>query len=184
MSRIEPRFFSSRDKAYYKLRKVDTPPLQVLGFKQEEVQYTQVKKKFLQIAMKHHPDRVDDDDDESEDYHRDIFIAARQAFERLEAGPDGLAILREEAEDLDEEWFRHETGHDMPFMDAATMKEVADMTESMGGGLDRDGGMWTLARMVTNSVKSGGDGGDVLRLEAGEERNKQIDGVLRRRRRR
>lgn len=83
-----------------------------------------------------------------------------------------------------DEWFRQETGFDMPYMDLATMKEVAEMTESVGGGLDRDGGMWTLARMVTENVKNGGDGSSILQLEAGDIRDRQIDGILRRRRRR
>jgi hypothetical protein len=86
-------------------------------------------------------------------------------------------------EDLDQ-WFKSETGYDMPFMDAATMKEVAEMTESVGGGLDRDGGMWTLARMVADTVKSGGDGRSILQLEAGVVRDRSIDGILRRKRRR
>lgn len=37
----------------------------------------------------------------------------------------------------------------MPFTELATMKEVAKITETVKGGLDRDGGMWTLTRMVT-----------------------------------
>ena len=74
----------------------------------------------------------------------------------------------------------------MPYMDPKTMKEVAEMTEKIGGesGLDRDGGMWTLARMVKNDVASGGDGKSVLQLEAGETRNREINGTLRRIRKR
>ncbi|GAX16498.1 hypothetical protein FisN_7Lh214 [Fistulifera solaris] len=137
--------------------------------------------------MEHHPDTMSKKDEESMANSRDIFIAAREAFEQIVEGPNGSAILRSEADkDSDdfEDWFKQETGHDLPFMDAATMKEVAKMTETVGGGLDRDGGMWTLARMVTNSVKSGGDARDVLRLEAGDGVGNGIDGVLRRRRRR
>jgi hypothetical protein len=40
-----------------------------------------------------------------------------------------------------------------------------------------------LARMVTENVKSGGDG-NILRLESGDIRDRGIDGILRRRRRR
>jgi hypothetical protein len=48
-----------------------------------------------------------------------------------------------------------------------------------------DGGMWTLARMVTASIKSGGDGRDaILSLEAGTIRDRAIDGVLRRKKKR
>eukprot|EP00567_Pseudictyota_dubia_P010124 CAMPEP_0197462716 /NCGR_PEP_ID=MMETSP1175-20131217/59883_1 /TAXON_ID=1003142 /ORGANISM="Triceratium dubium, Strain CCMP147" /LENGTH=64 /DNA_ID=CAMNT_0042998297 /DNA_START=15 /DNA_END=205 /DNA_ORIENTATION=- len=64
-----------------------------------------------------------------------------------------MSALREEVE-LEKElmsqmsdkefdaWFEHETGHSNPFqfdLDPATMREVADMTEEIGGGLDRDG---------------------------------------------
>ena len=65
------------------------------------------------------------------------------------------------------------------------MKEVAEMEDSVGHGLDRDGGMWMLASMVSNAVKKGQQGASILQLEAGEveKKNAQIDGVLRRRRR-
>jgi hypothetical protein len=84
-----------------------------------------------------------------------------------------------------------ETGHNNPYqfdIDPETMREVAEATESMGGGLDRDGGMWTLASMVSNSVKSGKGGGNPLRLEAGEikkggQNETNLEGSLRRRRR-
>jgi DnaJ domain len=150
--------------------------------------YVAVKSAFLQIAMKHHPDTVTADTEDERESSKEIFVAARKAFEAIVAGPDGLAILKSETadyvdEDLDQ-WFKSETGYDMPFMDAATMKEVAEMTESVGGGLDRDGGMWTLARMVADTVKSGGDGRSLLQLEAGVVRDRSIDGILRRKRRR
>ena len=38
--------------------------------------------------------------------------------------------------------------------------------------------------MVAQSVKDGGDGRDLLRLEAGVVRDRNIDGILRRRRKR
>ena len=64
------------------------------------------------------------------------------------------------------------------------MKEVAAMTETIGGGLDRDGGMWALARMVTASVKAGSDAAVMLRLESGDVKDRVINGQLRRRRKR
>lgn len=186
-------FSSYRNQQYHKLRKKQkqNDPFQILGMvdagrkKEDAILFKDVKKTFLRIAMEHHPDTMSKKDEESMANSRDIFIAAREAFEQIVEGPNGVAVLRSESnKDSDdfEDWFKQETGHDMPFMDAATMKEVAKMTETVGGGLDRDGGMWTLARMVTNSVKSGGDARDVLRLESGD--GKGIDGVLRRRRRR
>jgi len=87
-------------------------------------------------------------------------------------------------------WFMNETGYDNPYqfdLDPQTMREVATAMETMGGGLDRDGGMWTLAAMVSNSVKEGKNSGSTLRLEAGEVKDKipveDLEGILRRRRR-
>jgi hypothetical protein len=162
--------------------------------------YRAVKTAFLKIAMAHHPDTTEAETQEEMDAHRDIFIRAREAFEMIVPGPDGAAILRSESpehaiDDDDENyesaidvdaWFQSETGHAMPFMDLQTMREVAKMTETVGHGLDRDGGMWLLAEMVSDNVKKGGgDGMSLLRLEAGDvTNNSHVDGVLRRRRRR
>lgn len=93
----------------------------------------------------------------------------------------------EEHSDMDD-WFKQQTGHEMPFMDEQTMKEVAKMTTEVGSGmdrgLDRDGGMWELARMVTSAVNSGGDGKNLLKLEAGEVKESTLTPGLRARRKR
>lgn len=181
------RDFSSRRN--FKKRKGENP-FKVLGVK-EEAKYSVAKQKFLKIAMNNHPDTADVDNEEDRDKLRDIFISARRAFEQLIEAPDGSILLKEEAElmpDFDQ-WFQQETGLKNPFdveMDPQTMKEVAEMTERDGGGLDRDGGMWQLAKMVTNAVNSGGDANAMLRLEGGaiNTQNRQIDGQLRRRKKR
>ena len=73
------------------------------------------------------------------------------------------------------------------------MREVAEAAETMGGGAERDGGMWGLARMIGNTVKDGkANKGNILRLEAGDVGGVSDDydddfmdgGKLRRRRRR
>jgi hypothetical protein len=190
-------------KKHRKKGKDDYDPFQVLGLEKskkvtdddasEGILYATVKRTFLKIAMTHHPDTSTADTPEEVSKHREIFLAARKAFEAIVEGSNGIAILRSESEkhkntkddDHDfEAWFQNETGHSMPYMDMKTMKEVAEMTETVGGGLDRDGGMWTLARMVTASIKSGGDGKDILSLEAGTIRDRAIDGVLRRKKKR
>ena len=94
---------------------------------------------------------------------------------------------------LNSAWFLNETGHSNPYnfdLDPQTMREVAEAAETMGGGAERDGGMWGLARMIGNTVKDGKNqqNGNVLRLEAGGnigdvEDDLDIDGTLRRRRR-
>jgi hypothetical protein len=168
-------------------------PFVALGIvRSPSLKYTTVKSTFLKIAMKYHPDTTQQkviSDDEREK-NKDLFVMSRKAFEAIMAGPDGIAILKTEADDYVEEeenfeeWFKSETGYDMPFMDAATMREVAEMTDTVGGGLDRDGGMWTLARMIANTVKAGGDVKSVLQLDAGVVRDRSVDGILRRKRRR
>ena len=183
----------SRRQQNYELsgKRNATDPFVTLGIlRSPTLTYTSVKSTFLKIAMKYHPDTTVQCTDAERETNKDLFVSARKAFESIMANPDGFAILKIEADDYVEEeddfeeWFKMETGYDMPFMDAATMKEVAEMTDTVGGGLDRDGGMWTLARMVANTVKEGGDTKSVLQLDAGIIRDRAIDGVLRRRRRR
>jgi hypothetical protein len=166
--------------------------------------YSTAKKSFLKIAMNNHPDvlnqRLDKDDPDYETKMKkavDLFMKSRTAFESLVEGDDGVCILRIEVEAQDElmndqqfdAWFENETGFRNPQfdLDPKTMREVAAATASMGGGLDRDGGMWTLANMVSNSVKEGKKAGSTLRLEAGAIQDKvpveELEGKLRRRRR-
>lgn len=187
--RLQYRFFDHRKK---RKRKKAKDPFKILGVP-ETILYRDVKKKFLKIAMANHPDMIGHEvTDEERDTMREHFIQARLAFESLTEDSDGTAIHIEDAEDtMDnfDSWFKSETGFDSPFqfdMDPETMKEVAKMTDDIGGGLDRDGGMWALARMVTSAVKSGGDAATMLRLESGDikEKDRRVDGVLRRRRKR
>jgi hypothetical protein len=182
------RWSSKKRKNQLQRANAKEDPFAVLNVSRAQT-YTAVKSAFLQIAMKHHPDTAAAGTNAEREANKDVFVIARKAFEAIASGPDGFAILKSETEDYVEEveldqWFKNETGYDMPFMDAATMKEVAEMTESVGGGLDRDGGMWTLARMVADTVKAGGDGRSLLQLEAGTVRDGAIDGILRRKRRR
>uniref|UniRef100_A0A7S4AKP7 J domain-containing protein n=1 Tax=Pseudo-nitzschia australis TaxID=44445 RepID=A0A7S4AKP7_9STRA len=138
--------FDSRKARKTKQRK---DPFKVLKIPKVSF-YKDVKRKFLKIAMSNHPDTHSDGLTEKEkEAMRDKFIEARMAFEMLAEDPeDGTAILVEEMEDRDSNfnsWFRNETGLKNPFdvdIDPETMKEVAEMTEKLGGsqGMDRDGG--------------------------------------------
>eukprot|EP00525_Craspedostauros_australis_P013397 CAMPEP_0198118220 /NCGR_PEP_ID=MMETSP1442-20131203/20800_1 /TAXON_ID= /ORGANISM="Craspedostauros australis, Strain CCMP3328" /LENGTH=233 /DNA_ID=CAMNT_0043776441 /DNA_START=242 /DNA_END=943 /DNA_ORIENTATION=+ len=186
---VQKRHFDSRRKQ--KKRKVRNP-FKVLRIKRG-MKYKEVKGKFLKIAMQNHPDTSSTEDEAEQDKMREVFIAARIAFESLVEGDDGIAILKSEKEkDEDslsnfDSWFKNETGHETPFhmdLDPETMKEVASMTDNMAVGLDRDGGMWTLAKMVTSAVKTGGDSSAMLRLDAGEVKETNSSSVVRRRRRR
>jgi hypothetical protein len=205
------RFFDYRKAAKKKIKSLGQDnPFKILRLHEGVTLYKDAKKKFLKIAMSNHPDVLSsrqaggddedasssakgDDDGMTLEERKEIFIRARVAFERLAEDPnDGLAILKEDLDDAMENfdsWFQSETGLTTPFqfdLDPQTMKEVAAMTEEIGGGLDRDGGMWALARMVTASVKAGSDAATVLRLEAGDvkDANKSLGGSLRRVRKR
>ena len=132
--------------------------------------------------MKHHPDTVGNDCEETKSKSQHIFMSCRKALESLEECPQtGLAILKTEAElkrsmsnEEFDTWFEEETGHQTPFqfdLDPKVMREVASMHSEMEGshGLDRDGGMWHLASMISSAVKSGKENGaeSILKLEAG-----------------
>jgi hypothetical protein len=167
----------------------------------KESKYSHAKKSFLKIAMKHHPDTVGNDCKETQQKSQIIFMKCRKALESLEECPDtGIAILKTTAdlkrsmsnEEFDE-WFEEETGHRQPFafdLDPKVMREVADMHNDMEGshGLDRDGGMWHLASMISNAVKQGKEGAEsVLKLEAGAVKDggeAEASGTLSRRRKR
>ena len=166
----------------------------------KESKYSLAKKSFLKVAMKHHPDTLGTDCEETQQKSQAIFMKCRKALEALEECPDtGLAILKTEAElkrsmsnEEFDEWFEEETG--LPSfqfdLDPKVMREVADMHEDMAGshGLDRDGGMWHLASMISSAVKTGkGEGAEsVLKLEAGAIRDEETVavGTLSRRRKR
>jgi hypothetical protein len=173
---LQVRFFDYRKAKKKKPTAAHNNPFKILKIPEGATLYKDAKKKFLQIAMKNHPDMGSQDLSEQEkEEMRETFIQARMAFEKLAEDPmDGTAILKVDLEDAMENfdsWFRSETGLETPFqfdLDPQTMKEVATMTETIGGGLDRDGGMWALARMVTASVKAGSDAATVLRLESGD----------------
>ena len=150
--RYHPRFQARHfvfDSRKAKKSKKKTDPFKVLKVPKESL-YKDVKIKFLKIAMSNHPDMHSEGVSEQEqEVMRDKFIEARVAFERLEEDPeDGTAILVEELVDRESNfnsWFKNETGLKNPFdvdLDLETMKEVAEMTEKMGGqqGIERDGG--------------------------------------------
>ena len=65
----------------------------------KDAKYKQAKKQFLIIAMKHHPDTVGDDCEETQKKSQDIFMRCRKALESLEECEDtGKCILKSEAE--------------------------------------------------------------------------------------
>jgi len=151
--RLQYRYFIFDSRKVRKTKKTKNP-FKVLKIPKESL-YKDVKKKFLKIAMSNHPDTYHQNKDgglESEkerEAMRDKFIEARMAFELLTEDPsDGTAILVEEKKDAEsnfDSWFHNETGLKNPFdvnIDPETMKEVAEMTEKLGGsqGMDRDGG--------------------------------------------
>lgn len=192
---------SSRNFATLKPRIKAACPYRTLNIPKDAT-YVHAKKSFLKIAMKHHPDTVGNDCEKTQQKSQSIFMKCRAALESLvECEDTGNAILKSEAEEVSrsmtneefDNWFEKETGHNNPFafdLDPKVMREVADMHSDMEGshGLDRDGGMWHLASMISSAVKSGKEGAEsVLKLEAGavrEGEDVEAKGKLERRRKR
>ncbi|KAL7490397.1 hypothetical protein ACHAWX_000257, partial [Stephanocyclus meneghinianus] len=154
--------------------------------------YAHAKKSFLKIAMKHHPDTFSPDHTaEMRQTSQEIFMKCRSALESLiECENTGVALLRSEVEEAQSNRTMSNEEFDSWFekIDPQTMREVAKMHETMEGshGLDRDGGMWHLASLISSAVKSGKEGAaDLLTLEAGSsEDGGETKGKLERRRKR
>ena len=193
------RHFSSRGGMIKP--KIKAPcPYRTLNISKDAT-YAQAKKNFLKIAMKHHPDTVGNDCEETRQKSQNIFMKCRAALESfVECDDTGKCVLKSDIveekskmsnEEFDD-WFKEETGHNNPFqfdLDPSVMREVADTMTDMEGshGLDRDGGMWHLASMISSAVKSGKEGAEsVLKLEAGNVRPEDVEakGKLERRRKR
>lgn len=138
----------------------ETNPFDILGIPKVST-YREVKHRFVELALQHHPD-LNANGDSTE------FLRFRQAFERIRESQDGTARLGSDGPEeggastrwsSDEEflaWFHEETSHqDVMFrMDLATRKEVMDIAKSQSqGGLDR-GGMWEMARAMAEQDQS------------------------------
>lgn len=131
-------------------------PFQILGISKTS-SYSEAKKAFIQLALKHHPDTAADKTRRNDDK----FSQIREAFESI-VDDNGRAILRNNSntstwtdESLDA-WFYYETGKHLAFhMDAKTRREVAQVHETMApGGLDK-GGMWQMAAMIATRKTTG-----------------------------
>lgn len=185
-----------------------TCPFNTLGLPKTSTSYVEVKARFLELAMKHHPDTANSDSN-PEKKNINKFISIRSAFEAIVEGDDGDAILRHDYELYqnvvggdddsrptrsmsDEEfdtWFHEQTGHKVPYnydelanrhIDPAVLREVAELTEGMSqGGLDK-GGMWAFAASLRQRAKSG----DLPPLRVSEGQKERKDGKPARRRRR
>ena len=135
----------------------ETNPFDILGIPKSS-SYKHVKQRFVELALKYHPDvaKKDEETDVEE------FIRLRKAFEMIRESEDGGARLKVEGEtnsmsDTEfQAWFYEETGHhDVMFkMDINTRKEVIDVVKNQSqGGLDK-GGMWEMARTMAEQEES------------------------------
>ncbi len=132
------------------------------------------------MAFKYHPDTSSSGDTDKE------FIRIKHAFEAIEEGPNGIAIIRDDhtytdRHDSDEQdnadssirkekmYYAPQDEQNSflhPSVNPQILHEVAEVANKMNpGGLDR-GGMWQYANMVCNMNESdlpplrveGGDG--------------------------
>ena len=151
---VAHRFYDGRSFGSRYSQVNENNPFEVLGIPKAS-SYQEVKRRFVELALRHHPD-ASDDSDSSE------FVRIRQAFESIRETENGMASLATEGESSrwsDEEfqaWFYEETGHqDILFrMDVATRKEVVEIANTQAqGGLDR-GGMWEMARAMAEQEKN------------------------------
>jgi DnaJ-class molecular chaperone len=134
---------------------IDNNPFDILGISKGS-SYKNVRRKFVELAMKHHPDVSENDDGDVEE-----FVRLREAFETIRESEDGTARLTKDGEtgwsdDEFQAWFHEETGHqDVMFrMDLNTRKEVINMANIQSqGGLDK-GGMWEMARVMAQQEES------------------------------
>uniref|UniRef100_A0A7S4AQN7 J domain-containing protein n=1 Tax=Pseudo-nitzschia australis TaxID=44445 RepID=A0A7S4AQN7_9STRA len=151
---------SSSKQKFPRIRRSGENPFEILGVSNTAT-YAEVKQRFLELALKHHPDHSTthstSEDDNNSTSERSVvdFIRFRKAFESLKEDMDGTASQVENGasswtDDEFKAWYYEETGHtDLKFrMDIKTRKEVIDVyNQQVQGGLDR-GGMWEMARRM------------------------------------
>lgn len=173
-------------------------PFNTLGFSNvnnddEPIRYSAVKKSFLSLALKHHPDNKDDDCTK-------MFLKIKNAFDQIRES-NGIAILHEDDDDDEgkmsndeyESWFHSETGKHANVgelnLSKETIKEVTDMisksSEITGAGeLDRSGGIWAMAKMISQDANDNVASimGGVLKLEEGDTTKSSLKNRRRKRR--
>lgn len=151
-----------------------------------------MKKAFIQLALKHHPDTADKSSinyDNNTSFH-DI----RHAFESICDNGNGGATLANENNDYEQwtdesldEWFYKETGHYF-FGFAMSSKQRQEMTQVSNhmspGGLDK-GGMWEMANAIAKQQQNGSSNvqEDPLQVTSGRREDDRVTSRRRRRKR-
>ena len=179
-----------------------TCPFATLGLaKSKEPSYAEVKNRFQQLALEHHPDRIaatNQEDSSTNKLTSEVatlrFVRYRTAFEALVESDDGSgsAVLRD---DFDFRKLMSEQGptetpnaqyvpnyDDMSHrhIDPQVLREVAELAEDMApGGLDK-GGLWQFAASMREKAKRG----DLPPLQMSEGENASKAKTRRRRRKR
>ena len=119
-------------------------PFITLGVSKDD-KYVAIKRTFLKLAMKHHPDTASFDSEEEKKKGVEKFMRIRSAFESIVEAEDGYSeIVKAKGDDDDfNNWFYAETGYEAPNpfdfqLDPDTLREIAEMREvNHNGGLDR-----------------------------------------------
>jgi hypothetical protein len=124
-----------------------TCPFQILGLP-KQTEYRVVKKQFLKLALKHHPDTAVTNKGDKKAMAKaiELFMNVRKAFEQIIELEDGIAGIRTNSEkSMDgkefNNWFYRETGKYAPDpfdlnLSPETLQEVAEASASQAG-LDR-----------------------------------------------
>ena len=173
------RNFSSTAEAV-----IETCPYEILGLPKNS-SYALVKKTFLKLAMETHPDVVSEVTKENKEQMMKNFIKIRGAFEMIKPLDNGNTTIAKNlttsqsssAVDFNE-WFYAETGKNAPkannYLDHKQIHELKQFLRKNPGpsGLDR-GGMWQLARMVSEYSSDKDERSDPRQIESREIRIKR-----------
>jgi len=173
---VLPKFARTFARHFSSVSPEQSCPFCALGVPKNS-SYKHVKNAFLALALKHHPDTSEDKGASTR-----LFIKILSAFDQIKELPNGTAALRDVNDRSDaymtsekfESWFFTETGKHSPNISShgrlelsrETIREISEMTKVMDcGGLDR-GGMWDLAKTISQNVKdNGNEGGGILQLD-------------------
>lgn len=157
-------------------------PFELLGIARD-CSYVEVKRQFLRLAMKSHPDMVVIPAEKENAEIR--FVEIRAAFERIKPLQDGraeaIAAIDDESystsagnsvRDGFDDWFYSETGSEaltQAYLDRKSKLEIRKFLKDnpTPGGIDR-GGMWQLARMVAEYSKDDSKHTEMHKIESGK----------------
>lgn len=124
--------------------------------------YDTVRRAFVQLALRHHPDRSKGGSSAHE------FVRIRQAFEAIQEG-SASSSPKGWSESEIQDWYRQETGEYLSFdMCEQTRREVVHAYRTLSQGGKDKGGYWEMARQLAEREDRGQDGPAETKLLKGD----------------